>query len=436
MKPVFFAAHFSMSPRRYFTLLMLVSLFAWGLRLGMTAYFVGLTSPPDPSDGLDQLDYDTFAYQMSIGHGYTLADGTPSARRAPGTSFLLLPIYLLCGHSYLAAHLWMTGVSALGCVIGAALVRRVGGEIAALVTAAVLAVHPGLTYYAMFFWSEAPFTTVAALGTWLSVRSLESTAHQQRWSIAAGLAWGLAILLRPQVVLMGPIAAVIWACAGVHRRAYFKPLLVQMIVGYAVVVPWVTRNAIVMHKPCLATLVGGHTFWGAHNALTFTDPHVRGDWIGLSHMADPARPWPADELGQEAAAWQYAMEDIQAHWKLLPQLMAAKLWRLASPFENTANRPLYWAYAIAWMLTVPGLFFGWSELRQRDPLLAATIAVQLLTTLACVLIFYGGGRFRHVHEPLLVAISTLGVQRVVRSILASRAVRSPVSTPALVRSPS
>lgn len=420
-----------MSSRRYFTLLMLVTLFALALRLGMTAYFVGLTAPPDPIDGLDQLDYDTFAYQMSVGHGYVLADGTPSARRAPGTSLLLLPVYLLCGHSYLAAHVWMTGLSALACVIGAALVRRVGGEIAALITAAALAIHPGLTYYAMFLWSEAPFTTIAALGTWLSVRSFEPGDQQRRWSIAAGLCWGLAILLRPQVVLMGPIAVVIWAFSKEYRRATLQPLLVQMVLGYAVVVPWVARNAIVMHKPCLATMVGGHTFWGAHNPITFTDPHYRGDWIGLSHMASATRPWPADELGQEAAAWQYAWEDIQAHRDLLPRLLAAKLWRFVSPFENTANRTLYWAYAIAWLLTVPGLIFGWSELRQRAPILAATIAVQLLTTLACVLIFYGGGRFRHVHEPLFVAISTLGVQRVVRSFVASKAIRSPVSTPVL-----
>lgn len=402
-----------MTPRRYISCLVLITLLAWALRLGMTAYFVGLTAAPDPADGLDQLDYDLFAYRLSLGEGYTLEDGTATARRSPGTALVLLPIYLTFGRSYLAAHLWFTFLSALTGVLGAELVRQKWGHGVALGTAAALAVHPGLTYYAMFLWSEAPFTFVAALGTWLTVRSLEDANRSKTAEIAAGLTWGLAILLRPQIVLMAPIAALLWCCSGDRRRALFRPLAMQTVVAMAVTMPWIARNAVVMHKPCFATLVGGHTFWGAHNRVTFTDPHVRGDWIGLSQLADGIRTWPDGELEQEAAAWQYAFEDIRDHTHLLPQLLMAKVWRLVSPFENTRNRPLFWAYALAWILTIPGLLFGWRELQQRDPLLAGTIAAQLLATLVCVLLFYGGGRFRHVHEPLFMAISAIGVQRVV-----------------------
>lgn len=406
-----------MTARRYIIGLSLITLLAWALRLGMTAYFIGLTTAPDPRDGLDQLDYDLFAYRLSIGEGYTLEDGTPTARRAPGTSLILLPVYLICGRSYLAAHVWITLLSALTCVVGAELVRQRWGHGVALGTAAALAVHPGLTYYAMFLWSEAPFTFIAALGTWLTVRSLEQTENTPRWSIAAGLAWGFAVLLRPQVVLMGPMAVLMWYMSA-RRRELFRPLAIQIALAVAVTVPWVARNAVVMHKPALATLVGGVTFWGAHNRETFTDPHVRGDWIGLFVLSDNRRAWPDDELGREAASWKYAFEDIREHAHLLPQLMIAKVWRFVSPFENTRNRAVYWAFAVAWMLTVPGLLLGWRELQQRDPLLAGTIAVQLLATLACVLIFYGGGRFRHVHEPLLMAMSAIGVQRALQWITA------------------
>ncbi|HET6423920.1 MAG TPA: glycosyltransferase family 39 protein [Planctomycetaceae bacterium] len=427
-----FRSGVGMSLHRYFMLLTVITLLAWGLRLGMTAWFVGLTAPPDPRDGLDQLDYDLFAYRMSIGEGYTLDDGTPSARRAPGTSLLLLPVYLLCGRCYLAAHLWMTALSAATCAVGAELVRRTWGFSVALGTAVALAVHPGLTYYAMFLWSEAPFTFFAALGTWLTVRSLEASPHRNRWSLAAGLTWGFAILLRPQVVLMGPIAIVIWWWSADRRRSLFVPILVQLVVACAVTLPWVARNAIVMHMPCLATLVGGHTFWGAHNPVTFTNPQVRGDWVGLSHMDSPSRQWPAGELEQEAAAWKYAWEDIRAHLPLLPQLMVAKVWRLLSPFENTPNRMLFWAYAGAWMLTLPGLVFGCRELLKREPLLAGTIAVQLTATLACVILFYGGGRFRHVHEPLLVAVSAIGVQRMFRHATIPARLCVPTTNPTLI----
>jgi 4-amino-4-deoxy-L-arabinose transferase-like glycosyltransferase len=414
-----------MTSRRYVTVLVGIVLLGWALRIGMTAHFVGLNTAPDPADGLDQIDYDLFAYRMSVGLGYTLEEGTPTARRAPGTSLLLLPIYLLFGHSYLAAHLWITGLSAITCAIGAEFVRRRWDPITALATASVLAVHPGMTYYAMFLWSEAPFTLAAALGTWLTVRSLEPSARTG-WSIAAGLVWGFAILLRPQIILMGPMALLVWMCLGTTRWQLFRPLMTQMVLAYAVTVPWVVRNAIVMDKACLATVVGGHTFWGAHNRLTFTDPQVRGDWIGLSRLRDNARAWPDGEVEQEAAAWKYAFEDIHAHASLLPQLLVAKVMRLLSPFENTSNRMVFWAFAIAWIVTIPGLVLGWRELQQRDSLLAGTIAVQFLATVACVLLFYGGGRFRHVYEPLLIAVSAIGVERMLRGVMA--ALRQPPAT--------
>lgn len=390
---------------------MLITLLAWALRLGMTAFFIGLTAAPDPRDGLDQMDYDLFAYRLSIGEGYTLEDGTPTARRAPGTSLILLPIYLLCGRSYLAAHVWITFLSALTCLLGAELLRNKWGHGAALGAATALALHPGMTYYAMFLLSEAPFTFIAVLGTWLTVRSLERMDQSPRWTAAAGLAWGMAILLRPQAVLMVPIAMLVWWWSGVRRRDFFWPLAIQAVLALLLTMPWVVRNAVVMHKPCFATVVGGITFWGAHNQLTFTDPQVRGDWIGLSQLDDGVRAWPEGEIEQEAIWWKYAFEDIRKHSRLMPQLLLAKVWRFVLPTENTPNRLVFWAFAVAWILTIPGLLLGWPELQKHHPLLAGTFAVQLIATFMCVLIFYGGGRFRHVHEPLFMAVSAIGMRR-------------------------
>ncbi len=394
---------------RYLQVLLGIVLAAWLLRIVMTAGLIGLTNPPDPRDGLDQLDYDLLAYRLVQGEGYTLADGTPTARRAPGTSLWLAPIYALFGHSYLAAHLWITGLSAAICAAGAALMRPIGGARLAWLVAAGLALHPGLTYYAMFLWSEAPFTLCATWGTWWTVRSLRLPTRTC-WALGAGLLWGMAILLRPQAILIAPCAGLLWCLMREGRTALLRPLAVQGLVAAAVVAPWVIRNAVVMGKPCLGTVLAAHTFWGAHNTRTFTDPRVRGDWIGLAPLLVDGRTLPRDELAQEAAAWRYAWEDLRAHSAELPRLLVAKVWRLLSPEEHSPNASLNWAFGLAWCLTLPGLIFGWSELRRRDPLLAGVIAAQLLSTVLCVLIFYGNSRFRHVHEPLFLVISVLGWQ--------------------------
>ncbi len=406
-----------MTPRTYWSTLFVITLAGWLLRVAMTAHFVGFSAPPDPRDGLDQLDYEQFAYHLSIGAGYTLEDGTPTARRSPGTSFLLVPVYVLCGRNMLAAHHWWLLLSALTIPLAAELLRRVWGPWPALICAAVTALNPGLTYYAMFLWSESPFAFFATVGTWLSVRSLQSD-RPTRWNIAAGLVWGFAILLRPQILLMGPVAIIVWLVWGQRNWSLARNVAIQTVLACALVVPWVVRNAIVMEKAAIATVVGGHTFWGAHNSVTLNDPHFRGDWLQLSHLTNPQREWPVAEVPQEAAAWRYAFEDLRADAHQIPALFLAKFIRLLSPFERTPNRPLFWAFAGLWIVTLPGLVCGWREVQRRDPALAAVIGVQFAATVLCCLMFYGGGRFRHVYEPLLMGIAVVGWARLGRLALA------------------
>jgi 4-amino-4-deoxy-L-arabinose transferase-like glycosyltransferase len=394
--------------RTYYVLLIAITLLAWGLRLGVTERFVGLASVPDPADGLDQLDYELFAYRMSIGEGYTLADGTPSARRAPGTSLVLLPVYWFCGRSYFAARLWMTFLSAITCAAAAWVVRRSCGSVTALLTAAAVALNPGLFYYAIHIWSEAPFCLFATLATGFSVRSWEEGRWWQR--VAAGLCWGAALLIRPQVVFMAPFLALgVLLCRSAVRWKLLREVAVQTAVVALMAAPWVWRNAEVMHKPTLATLVGGHTFWGAHNDSTFHNPQVRGLWITNSEIPGIQLPLPTDELEQEALAWRSGIDSVRQNWSALPQLLGWKLYRLVTPFEDTANRKVYWAFALTWIVTVPWLLIGLRELARRDPTLFRLIALQFAATVLCTLMFYGAVRFRHAIEPLLMMAGAAGV---------------------------
>jgi 4-amino-4-deoxy-L-arabinose transferase-like glycosyltransferase len=399
------------STRSYYLWLAAITVLAWGLRLGVTERFVGLAAPPDPADGLDQLDYELFAYHLSIGEGYTLADGTPSARRAPGTSLILVPVYWLCGRNFLAARLWIISLSALTCWAAAWVVRRWVGERAALLTAAGVAVNPGLFYYAAHLWSEVPFGLFITLATGFSVCSWT----EGRWfdRMLAGMCWGLSLLIRPQVLFMAPflVAALVW-CRGEVRRRLFSEIAWQTAIVATLVAPWVCRNTWVLGKPTLTTLVGGHTFWGAHNARTFHDPKVRGLWITMSDIPQAPLPLPKDELEQERLAWRLGFDSLRQNWRYLPQLEAWKLYRLITPFEETANRLVYWVFAWAWMLTIPWLPLGLGELSRRAPVLWRVIALQLAATVLCTLVFYGAARFRHAVEPLLMMVAAAGVAAV------------------------
>lgn len=397
-----------MSDRTYRSLLLLIALVAWGVRMGAVESAIGLTSPLTRDDGLDELDYELFAYQLSVGNGYVLEDGTPTARRAPGTSLFILPIYLLFGRSLGAARAWFAFLSALNGVAAAWVVRPKGGPAVALVTAAAMAFDPGMFYYALHLWSEVPYCLILTLTTGCSLRAVEG--RSAAWSVCAGAGWGMALLLRPQIAFIGPCALIglAWLPASV-RRVWLGELFRQGVVAGLVIAPWLARNALVMGAPTMATLVGGHTFWGAHNEKTFHEDRYRGLWH--QYLEDPTMTHPlfGSERQQERQAWDNGWRCIRRNLASVPQLLAWKVYRLVAPFEETPNRLVYWSFAASWIAAAPYVVTGLARMRRMDPGLFWWIAMHLAATVLTTLIFYGAARFRHALEPFLMMALAMAI---------------------------
>ena len=394
------------SNRWYVTLLILVTLFAWGLRVGVTGKFIGLSAPLDLADGLDEMDYELFAYEMSVGKGYVLEDGTPTARRAPGTSLLILPVYLLFGRSLFAARMWMTFLSAMNCAAAAWVVQPRWGRKVALLTASAIAIDPGLFYYSMHLWSEPPYCLAITLAVGCLLRGVN--APLWKWTVIGGLCWGAAVLVRPQVVFVGPWLLLALALFPVKERSsWIRELSCQGVVAGLLIFPWLIRNQLVMGAFTIATLVGGHTFWGSHNDLTFHDHRFQGLW--KMHPEDPdALPLAGSEVEQGKQAWRNGWRSIQHNLSETPRLMVWKLYRLLTPFEETTNRAIYWTFAIEWIFTVPFAIFGLILMRRVDPQLSWWILLQLAALVTCTLLFYGAARFRHTMEPFFMMAAAVG----------------------------
>lgn len=450
-----------MTKRRYYLSLLIIFLLAWGLRIGLAARFVGLGAAPDPADGLDQIDYEQFAWNMSNGAGYTLDGGEPSARRAPGTSLLLVPIYALFGRSYLAARLWITGLSAGTCLAGAWLARHMllttGRKRKAsprsahgccgfdsqcmlehpwvgLLAAMFMALNPALAYYSIHLWSEAPFGLFLVLACGLALRAAQS--NSRTGDVASGVCWGLATLIRPQVVFCIPLA---WAgglfVARSARWRWYSHVALQTALLVATVSPWVARNAIVMQKPCLTTLLGGYTFWGAHNEIVTSNPATIGLWT-FRGIVDADHPLEGTEPQREAAAWRYAFGFVQQHLADMPRLTYWKIYRLLTPFEATPNRLVHWVFAVGWLLSLPLLLLGWRAAFKTNRTAAAVISVPILSILLCAVVFYGCVRFRHTVETLFMVLAAVGVahyfpllRQTLRRRLSFASHRSPPNAP-------
>lgn len=430
----------ALSPRTYRWLLALILLAAVGVRLAVIEKFVGLAAPVSTDDGLDQLDYEQFAWSLASGSGYTLADGTPSARRTPGTSLLMLPMYLVFGRSVFAARVWFALLSAATCGVVAGMLSRFCGRGTALIAAALLAFNPGSFYYTLHLWSEPGYGLFLTLATGLAVVAWRTESDWRPRALAAGLAWGGALLIRPQVVFLLPFLAwvVLWLPAASRARA-IRQLIVQCLIVAAVASPWLIRNAVVVGKPCLATVVGGMTFWGAHNEVTLTDPEWRGLWDIPNHLVDDELRQAPSEVAKGDLAMARAWASLRQHPQQIPTLMAAKLYRLLTPFEPTTNQSVYWCFALAWLLSAPFVLLGLADLRRRDPVLFTFVACHLGGVLLSTELFYGAARFRHAVEPLLMLSAAVGLMLCWERLTSLSAalwpggIRRPASVPSAAR---
>jgi 4-amino-4-deoxy-L-arabinose transferase-like glycosyltransferase len=387
---------------------------AFALRIACTAAFQGIATPQSHNVGLDPLDYEMFAYEMSIGHGYVLDSGEPSARRTPGTSLTLLPVYVALGRNYFAARVWWCAISAATVIAVGWLGSLVASRRVGLVAALLLAFYPGHFYYAMHFGSEVPFglLTVGAIGL------LILGVRRSSFVLVAlsGMCWGLAALVRGQVLLLLPVVLLLMCLTREGRRncRYYATALVT---SGLVISPWILRNYLVFGKPTMALLLSAYTFWGAHNDTVLQHPELHGLW---AFHVDADHVFEGTEVERDATAWRYSREWLQDHWRDMPWLTVMKLWRLIAPFERTGNRYVYWIFAISWIPVAPLCVIGWRMFYLQNRRAATLALLPAIASLLATIGFCGCIRYRDAVAPFLMLFAAICLADVAGRIMAYR----------------
>jgi hypothetical protein len=274
-----------------------------------------VVATPDFEPINDAASYVEHAESISAGHGYPPSSivpggGQPSAYRPPGWPYLLGGVYALVGHDVTAARIAQAALVGVAGVALAGLVAfQLWGTGVALLTLGFAAVYPPLVVSASGLLSE-PLFVALELGAVAAV-----LAHRRsgglRWVAAAGALAGLAILTRPNgVVLLLPLALAVWG-----RPKAWAPAVVLACAALAVA-PWTIRNAVVLHEFIPVAAQAGITLAGTYNETSRTDPRFPASWRVPN--ADPAtarliartrskgEPALDDALGD--AAREYALE--------------------------------------------------------------------------------------------------------------------------------
>lgn len=274
--------------------------------------------------------------------------------RMPGFPLLLAAGIRLFGESLLAIRLLLAVVGTAGCYLVYWLGCVLFDRNVALRACLCSALLPSFVVFSVLLLSETLFAVlvVASLiplallvksdAPPLAARYVPTIAGSSLWSggylaLLAGALIGLATLVRPTWLLVGPGFVALYLLAARNRwRAAIHGVLLLFALGLTML-PWTVRNA----------LVTGHfvptTLWVGPSLYDGLNPDATGasDMRFEEHdrIYERMSEYDADHYYREAAK-QFARE----HPLRAVKLSLIKLWRYWNPFPN-ASQFGHWAIA-------------------------------------------------------------------------------------------
>jgi len=399
-------------PLTHWVLLVLVCV-GLAARLGVAAALDGgLNGGPAP--GSDELEYDSYAWNVAQGRGYRgispdVADKEHlTAYRPPGTSLAWAGVYRLFGHRYAAVRV-LHGIVGAGTILLVFWIgQRCFGRSVGLLAAGVYTVWPTSLLYSSALMSE-PLGTFWLMGYVVASLSFAGQPSGSR-ALWAGLLLGFAILTRPNAGLMVPLAC-LWAYQfRGHPRILVLTLAIP-VVSLLVLAPWAYRNYVVFDTFIPLSTGGGDVFLGANNSVVATDPIYYGYWIWPGQIAEyqnALRPLN-NEIERDRVARKLALrwlKDNRDKWWYLVHSRARRGWTPVllprSPKLYRLAMLLSWAPVLILMLVsfFPTLI---DSLRKGHP--GWLLHLVILHVVAGSIVFWGSSRFRYPIEGLCIILS-------------------------------
>jgi 4-amino-4-deoxy-L-arabinose transferase-like glycosyltransferase len=389
--------------------------------IAIAVRLAALVATPDLPLTSDPADYDLHARTIADTGGYpgshfTTAGG-PSAVRPPGFTYLLGAVYAVTGDSVTAGRVTQALLGAAAAVLVALIALELFGRRPAIVAGLLTAVFPPLVLDGITLFTE-PLFVALELAAVLAVLLWRRTSHFG-WVLAAGVATGLAILTRPNALLVLVVLAIAARESGPWRslRTWRAPAVVTCC-ALLVVLPWTIRNAFAFDSFVLVSNQDGYTLAGTYNA---TSRSRDATWIPAN--LDPgvraliARNAALDEAATNDELRSYAREFALDHPAYVAEVAGRNTLRLLNlggqSYERVVARLQYglgprWADLMVWstipilVLAALGAFTGSAR---AAPRWIWAVPVLLLTTVFVL----AANRHRAGIDPFLLMLSALAL---------------------------
>jgi 4-amino-4-deoxy-L-arabinose transferase-like glycosyltransferase len=411
---------------------------AWSILLAglvLRVVFVRATHWPPPI--FDPADYDRHAVSLANGHGYPMSlisgPGDPTAMRMPLYPTFLAAVYKLFGHSIGAARIAQTllGTATVGLV--GLIAYRLFGRRVGLAALAIAAVFPPLIVLEGSLMSENLLVPLelAALACALEHRR---SSRRYRWAVAAGVLTALAMLTRPNaIVLLLALGIGIWTARPRARLA----TLAFLTAAAVVFAPWPIRNALTLHAFVPLSTEGGLVATGIYNDYSRTRIHAEpGRWQQPWRYPNASRPiWREKQLTEpqmDAKLRSTALRYVRGHplyplevgfWNSLRLLHVEDgypAWarNLISLPAGPAELAMY-AFFPVLLLALAGALVA----RRAPPFVWLVPALMWLS----VVFFTSEPRSRAPIDPFFVVLAAAGAIALLDRVRAGAALRRPVA---------
>lgn len=256
---------------------LLVVVLALAARLAMVAY--GATRFPPADDGTF---YHVVASRIAEGLGYTWAwpDGavTIAAHYPVGYPALMAVGYAIFGAHAGVAMAMNALLGALAALAAHSLAGRTAPRAPALAAGLFVAFEPALVLYTPALMTEA--VSGALL---VSAGAFAACDRPRRFTvraIVAGLVLGVAVLVRPELLLLSPVIGLV-ATRGLGVRRSAAAVAIVLFASLAVCAPWTARNCAKLERCALVSVNGG---W---NLYIGSSPLGRGGWAPIESIGVP-----------------------------------------------------------------------------------------------------------------------------------------------------
>jgi 4-amino-4-deoxy-L-arabinose transferase-like glycosyltransferase len=286
--------------------------------------------------------------------------------------------------------------------------RRLAGDRAGLIAAAIAAVYPTLIAADGALMSETLYGALAALTLLAAYRLVEAPGVGR--ALALGAVAGLAALTRGEALALLPLVLI----PLLRRPAGPRAALIALLAFAVVLTPWTVRNWITFDRPVLIATNSGTAIAGANCAETYSAGDRLGGWYPPCIQEHPGK----NEAEHHAEALRDGVRYAEDHLGRLPVVLAARLgrvWSVYKPFAIPEGRSVrvQKAGVVMFFVLVPFAAFGAIVLRRRGVvtwILLAPFIIVAVTALAT----YGNLRFREPAELCTVVLAAVALDELLR----------------------